>query len=113
MTVYDEETPRFTYASFFEAIHRRDDTFYVVSFSGDHLLLPASARNESSRPRMSLLLPTVPLNGNLLFHELYKLLHQRCYLTLEMTMTICQPAAGRYLKELHLRQEGNVAAILG
>ena len=65
ITIYDEETPRFTYDSFFEAIHRREDTFYVVSFSGDHLLLPASARNESSRPRMSLLLPsvTVPLNG--------------------------------------------------
>ena len=64
ITLYDDETPRFTYASFFEAIHRREDTFYVVSFSGDHLLLPASARNESSRPRMSLLLPSVPLNGN-------------------------------------------------
>ena len=64
ITLYDEETPRFSYASFFEAIHRREDTFYVVSFSGDHLLLPASARNESSRPRMSLLLPSVPLNGN-------------------------------------------------
>lgn len=70
MTLYDEETPRFTYASFFEAIHRREDTFYVVSFSGDHLLLPASARNESSRPRMSLLLPSVPLNGNLFFSYL-------------------------------------------
>jgi len=65
MTLYDEETPRFTYASFFEAIHRREDTFYVVSFSGDHLLLPASARNESSRPRMSLLLPSVPLNDSM------------------------------------------------
>merc|ERR1712241_1366696 len=65
MTVYDEETPRFTYASFFEAIHCRDDTFYVVSFSVDHLLFPASARNESSRPRMSLLLPSVPLNDSM------------------------------------------------
>ena len=65
ITLYNEEIPRFTYESFFEAIHRREDTFYVVSFSGDHLLLPASARNQSSRPRMSLLLPSVsvPLNG--------------------------------------------------
>ena len=33
--------PRNTFASFFEAFERRDDTFYVVSFSGDHLLVPA------------------------------------------------------------------------
>lgn len=67
ITLYNQDTPRFTYESFFEAIHRRDDTFYVVSFSGDHLLLPASARNGSSRPRMSLLLPslTVPLNDSM------------------------------------------------
>ena len=67
ITLYNKETPRFTYESFFEAIHRREDTFYVVSFSGDHLLLPASAKNQSSRPRMSLLLPSVavPLNGKM------------------------------------------------
>ena len=50
-------------------IDRREDTFYVISFSGDHLLLPASfaGRNQSSRPKMSLLLPsiTVNMNGNL------------------------------------------------
>ena len=65
ITIYDSHTPRFTYESFFEAIERREDTFYVVSFSGDHLLLPASSHNQTSRPRMSLLLPTlaVPMNG--------------------------------------------------
>lgn len=67
ISLYDSETPRFTYESFFEAIDRREDTFYVVSFSGDHLLLPASSRNQSIRPRMSLLLPsvTVPMNDSM------------------------------------------------
>ncbi|XP_064117139.1 cyclic AMP-dependent transcription factor ATF-6 alpha-like isoform X2 [Macrobrachium nipponense] len=46
-------------SSFLEAIQRRDDTYYVVSFSPDHLLVPATARNDSARPRMSLLMPTL------------------------------------------------------
>lgn len=51
--------PRHTFASFFEAIDRQDDTFYVVSFSGDHLLVPATNHTKTNRPRMSLLLPAV------------------------------------------------------
>lgn len=53
-------------SSFLEAIQRRDDTYYVVSFSPDHLLVPAIARNDSARPRMSLLMPTPrPINESL------------------------------------------------
>ncbi|XP_076755147.1 bZIP_ATF6 domain-containing protein ATf6 isoform X2 [Xylocopa sonorina] len=44
------------HASLFEALGRRDDTFYVVWFSGEHLLLPASSKNSTGRPRMSLVL---------------------------------------------------------
>uniref|UniRef100_A0A1Q3FGC8 Putative bzip transcription factor atf6 n=1 Tax=Culex tarsalis TaxID=7177 RepID=A0A1Q3FGC8_CULTA len=51
------------YAKFFEEIGRRDDTFYLVSFSGEHLLLPALAHNKTSRPKMSLMLPAVMDNG--------------------------------------------------
>uniref|UniRef100_A0A182P5X0 BZIP domain-containing protein n=1 Tax=Anopheles epiroticus TaxID=199890 RepID=A0A182P5X0_9DIPT len=51
------------YAEFFEEIGRRDDTFYLVSFSEEHLLLPALAYNKTNRPRMSLMLPTVTAPG--------------------------------------------------
>lgn len=51
--------------SLFDSIERQDDTFYVVSFSGDHLLLPAShnASNTTVRPKMSLVFPTLSSNG--------------------------------------------------
>lgn len=58
-------------AGLLHAIRRRDDTFYVVSFSGDHLLLPAIAHNNTLRPKMSLVLPSLPVNGkprHSLFH---------------------------------------------
>lgn len=61
--VYESLPERYLFAAFFEAIQRKDDTFYVVSFSDDHLLVPASEHNSTARPRMSLLLPAVPLNG--------------------------------------------------
>lgn len=52
------------YATFFEEIHRQEDTFYVVSFRTDHLLLPALAHNKTFRPKMSLMLPAWNLNNN-------------------------------------------------
>ncbi|GAB0201580.1 cyclic AMP-dependent transcription factor ATF-6 beta [Grus japonensis] len=48
---------------FLAAIDRRDDTFYVVSFRRDHLLLPAISHNKTSRPKMSLVMPAAALNG--------------------------------------------------
>ncbi|XP_059173923.1 cyclic AMP-dependent transcription factor ATF-6 alpha-like isoform X2 [Physella acuta] len=41
------------------AIPRRNDTFYVLSFSTDYFLVPATAHNKTMRPRMSLLMPVV------------------------------------------------------
>lgn len=61
--VYNSAYKNGKYAEFFEEIGRQDDTFYVVSFTGDHLLLPALAHNKTLRPKMSLMLPTVNING--------------------------------------------------
>ncbi|KAG4071514.1 hypothetical protein HA402_011668 [Bradysia odoriphaga] len=61
--VYNTEYKHGKYAEFFEEIGRQDDTFYVVSFTGDHLLLPALAHNKTFRPKMSLMLPSVNING--------------------------------------------------
>jgi hypothetical protein len=51
------------HAKLFDTLGRRDDTFYVVWFTGEHLLLPASRKSSTSRPKMSLILPAVPVNG--------------------------------------------------
>ncbi|XP_071657009.1 cyclic AMP-dependent transcription factor ATF-6 beta, partial [Patagioenas fasciata] len=47
------------------AIAPRPDTFYVVSFRRDHLLLPATSHNKTSRPKMSLVMPAAALNESL------------------------------------------------
>ncbi|KAH9508838.1 Cyclic AMP-dependent transcription factor ATF-6 alpha [Bulinus truncatus] len=49
---------------FLNAIHRRNDTFYVLSFSTDYFLVPATAHNKTMRPRMSLLMPVVTPSVN-------------------------------------------------
>jgi len=65
VSIYQSVPPlRHAFANFFEAIDRRADTFYVVSFSGDHLLVPATNHSQANRPRMSLLLPAISLSLN-------------------------------------------------
>lgn len=55
--LYDPSSNNIRYSEFFEEIGRREDTFYVVSFTGEHLLLPAVFYNKTNRPKMSLMLP--------------------------------------------------------
>nr|XP_039269372.1 uncharacterized protein LOC120344297 [Styela clava] len=55
--------PNQKFDDFFEAISRRNDTFYVVSLNRDHLLLPASVQNTSSRMKMALVMPAVTSKG--------------------------------------------------
>ncbi|XP_063262842.1 cyclic AMP-dependent transcription factor ATF-6 alpha isoform X2 [Prinia subflava] len=68
-------SPR-SYQDFFEAIHRREDTFYVVSFRRDHLLLPATTHNKTRRPKMSIVLPAVNINENVINGQDYEVMMQ-------------------------------------
>ncbi|KAJ8377950.1 hypothetical protein AAFF_G00250130 [Aldrovandia affinis] len=54
-----------SYNEFLDAIDRREDTFYVVSFRRDHLLLPAISHNKTTRPKMSLVMPAMSVNESL------------------------------------------------
>ncbi|XP_069793795.1 cyclic AMP-dependent transcription factor ATF-6 alpha isoform X2 [Narcine bancroftii] len=51
------------YPTFFEAIRRRGDTFYLISFRRDHFLLPAISHNKTTRPKMSLVLPAMNIDA--------------------------------------------------
>ncbi|XP_078271748.1 cyclic AMP-dependent transcription factor ATF-6 beta [Rhinoraja longicauda] len=59
------QSPEQSYADFMDAFDRREDTFYVVSFRRDHLLLPAISHNKTNRPKMSLVMPAMPVNESL------------------------------------------------
>ncbi|XP_020788881.1 cyclic AMP-dependent transcription factor ATF-6 alpha isoform X2 [Boleophthalmus pectinirostris] len=58
--------PHNTYSHFFDELNRRPDTFYVVSFRRDHLLLPATSHNKGQRPKMSVILPAMNINESII-----------------------------------------------
>ncbi|XP_024134221.1 cyclic AMP-dependent transcription factor ATF-6 alpha [Oryzias melastigma] len=58
--------PKHVYSDFFEELNRQADTFYVVSFRRDHLLLPATNHNKGSRPKMSVVLPAMNINDSII-----------------------------------------------
>ncbi|XP_068447843.1 cyclic AMP-dependent transcription factor ATF-6 alpha [Clinocottus analis] len=68
--------PHHTYSDFFDEINRRGDTFYVVSFRRDHLLLPATSHNKGSRPKMSLVLPAMNINDSIIRDKDYEVMMQ-------------------------------------
>uniref|UniRef100_A0A8C4GGU0 Activating transcription factor 6 n=1 Tax=Dicentrarchus labrax TaxID=13489 RepID=A0A8C4GGU0_DICLA len=68
--------PHHTYGDFFAEINRRGDTFYVVSFRRDHLLLPATSHNKGSRPKMSVVLPAMNINDSIIRDKDYEVMMQ-------------------------------------
>ncbi|XP_061744595.1 cyclic AMP-dependent transcription factor ATF-6 alpha [Nerophis ophidion] len=68
--------PHHTYNDFFGEINRRGDTFYVVSFRRDHLLLPATNHNKGSRPKMSVVLPAMNINDSIIGDKEFEVMMQ-------------------------------------
>ncbi|XP_034566638.1 cyclic AMP-dependent transcription factor ATF-6 alpha [Notolabrus celidotus] len=68
--------PHHTYSNLFDEINRRGDTFYVVSFRRDHLLLPATSHNKGSRPKMSVVLPAMNINDSIIRDKDYEVMMQ-------------------------------------
>ncbi|XP_042337455.1 cyclic AMP-dependent transcription factor ATF-6 alpha [Plectropomus leopardus] len=68
--------PYHTYSDFFDEINRRGDTFYVVSFRRDHLLLPATNHNKGSRPKMSVVLPAMNINDSIIRDKDFEVMMQ-------------------------------------
>ncbi|KAG7230833.1 hypothetical protein INR49_019647 [Caranx melampygus] len=68
--------PYHTYSNFFDELNRRGDTFYVVSFRRDHLLLPATNHNNRSRPKMSVVLPAMNINDSIIRGKEFEVMMQ-------------------------------------
>uniref|UniRef100_A0AAY4CPS5 BZIP domain-containing protein n=1 Tax=Denticeps clupeoides TaxID=299321 RepID=A0AAY4CPS5_9TELE len=68
--------PHRTYSSFFDELNRRGDTFYVVSFRRDHLLLPATSHVKGRRPKMSLVLPALKINDSMIRDQDFEVMMQ-------------------------------------
>ncbi|XP_058234720.1 cyclic AMP-dependent transcription factor ATF-6 alpha isoform X2 [Hemibagrus wyckioides] len=68
--------PHHTYGNFFDELNRRGDTFYVISFRRDHLLLPATNHNRGSRPKMSVVLPAMNINESVIKDKEFEVMMQ-------------------------------------
>ncbi|XP_038268714.2 cyclic AMP-dependent transcription factor ATF-6 alpha isoform X5 [Dermochelys coriacea] len=97
-------SPR-NYQDFFEAIQRRRDTFYVVSFRRDHLLLPATTHNKTRRPKMSIVLPAINVSESVINGQDYEVMMQiDCEVMDTRILHIKSSSIPRYLREQQWNQ---------
>ncbi|XP_060132573.1 cyclic AMP-dependent transcription factor ATF-6 alpha isoform X2 [Zootoca vivipara] len=88
------------YQDLFEAIHRRGDTFYVVSFRRDHLLLPATTHNKTRRPKMSIVLPAINISEKIINGQDYEVMMQiDCEVMDTRILHIKSSSIPRYLRD--------------
>ncbi|EEB17773.1 Cyclic AMP-dependent transcription factor ATF-6 alpha, putative [Pediculus humanus corporis] len=116
MDMYKLKQNIWNFNSFFEAINRRDDTFYLVSFSGDHLLLPALSHNKTSRPKMSLMLPAFLSNVTSLHPDQVELMQIDCEVTNTKVLSVNEnniPANMRPYSNSTSKNKGNQENLLG
>ncbi|XP_051855114.1 cyclic AMP-dependent transcription factor ATF-6 alpha isoform X2 [Antechinus flavipes] len=100
-------SPR-SYQDFFDAIRRRGDTFYVVSFRRDHLLLPATTHNKTTRPKMSIVLPAININENVINGQDYEVMMQiDCEVMDTRILHIKSSAVPPYLRDHQRNQTGS------
>lgn len=94
----------------YQAMDRKQDTFYVVSFSGDHLLLPAISHNQTFRPKMSLVLPSLTNNSSFLSPDTITMMQIDCTVTntrlLQMKKKDIPPRMKTHLKN---SQKSNIS----
>ncbi|XP_053770403.1 cyclic AMP-dependent transcription factor ATF-6 alpha [Desmodus rotundus] len=103
-------SPR-SYQDFFDAIRRRGDTFYVVSFRRDHLLLPATTHNKTARPKMSIVLPAINVSENVIDGQDHEVMMQiDCQVMDTRTLHIKSASVPPYLRE---QQQNHTSSLFG
>ncbi|KAM5293776.1 cyclic AMP-dependent transcription factor ATF-6 alpha [Glossophaga mutica] len=103
-------SPR-SYQDFFDAIRRRGDTFYVVSFRRDHLLLPATTHNKTARPKMSIVLPAVNVSENIIDGQDHEVMMQiDCQVMDTRILHIKSASVPPHLRE---QQQNQTSALFG
>lgn len=87
----------------YRAMDRQRDTFYFVSFSEDHIVLPAITHNITISPKMSLLLPSTIINESLSSSDVVTMMQIDCAVTDTRLLRVKEKDIPSYLKANFLK----------